>query len=351
MARVRILRLYTKGRRSAERRTTSCRASMKRRSRAPFLLLPRLRGRVGRGHARLSALLRGFVRSRPALPGITGSKREDPLRHQCSEHLAVRSRAGRADTHTACRLRATTSARRNRTRSVSRRLRLTSLTMSEMERHVTEVATNVKGCLWRRDIFFASCDGWDRSVLRSQPFSRWRHAGCCSDFELQDVCREQCRAENHLGMSLCRVARRAGRTGCRLGALVRLSQFRPVSGQPDQGDEPAGVRAVRPFRPSRVQHRTGADAGVQEVRGLAPALRLTFVSCRSRQLARRAKHPHSFGRKRPRQVARVGEQNDRGLNRFPPSQRACRVSVLRAPQHPPRRAGAAAAGRRRRRAQ
>ena len=25
-----------------------------------------------------------------ALPGITGCKREDPLRHQCSEHLAVR---------------------------------------------------------------------------------------------------------------------------------------------------------------------------------------------------------------------------------------------------------------------
>jgi len=32
----------------------------------------------------------------PALPGITGSKREDPLRHQCSEHLADRQWAGRA---------------------------------------------------------------------------------------------------------------------------------------------------------------------------------------------------------------------------------------------------------------
>jgi hypothetical protein len=30
-----------------------------------------------------------------ALPGITGCKREDPPRRQCSEHLAVRSRAGR----------------------------------------------------------------------------------------------------------------------------------------------------------------------------------------------------------------------------------------------------------------
>src|SRR6202035_3118336 len=28
--------------------------------------------------------------ARAALPGITGCKREDPLRHQCSEHLAVR---------------------------------------------------------------------------------------------------------------------------------------------------------------------------------------------------------------------------------------------------------------------
>ena len=37
----------------------------------------------------------------PALPGITGSKREDPLRHQCSQHLAVRSRAGRSMPRTA----------------------------------------------------------------------------------------------------------------------------------------------------------------------------------------------------------------------------------------------------------
>ena len=43
------------------------------------------------------------------------------------------ARAGRADTQTACRLRATNSARRNRTRSVSRRHRLTSLTMDGMD--------------------------------------------------------------------------------------------------------------------------------------------------------------------------------------------------------------------------
>ena len=48
-----------------------------------------------RGRARLSAPHRGSHRVLPrlgfraALPGITGCKREDPLRHQCSEHLAV----------------------------------------------------------------------------------------------------------------------------------------------------------------------------------------------------------------------------------------------------------------------
>ena len=41
------------------------------------------------------------TRFRAALPGITGSKREDPLRHQCSQHLAVRSRAGRSMPRTA----------------------------------------------------------------------------------------------------------------------------------------------------------------------------------------------------------------------------------------------------------
>src|ERR1700693_5111227 len=43
------------------------------------------------------------------------------------------ARAGRADTQTARRLRATNSARRNCTRSVSRRHRLTSLTMNGMD--------------------------------------------------------------------------------------------------------------------------------------------------------------------------------------------------------------------------
>ena len=47
---------------------------------------------------RPTAALAGVLppaRLQAALPGITGCKREDPLRHQCSEHLAVRSRAGR----------------------------------------------------------------------------------------------------------------------------------------------------------------------------------------------------------------------------------------------------------------
>src|SRR6202163_3849085 len=48
------------------------------------------------GRARLSAPhrgIRGFFglgSAQAALPGTTGYKREDPLRHPCSEHLAVR---------------------------------------------------------------------------------------------------------------------------------------------------------------------------------------------------------------------------------------------------------------------
>ena len=59
------------------------------------------------GRARLSAPHRGIRgllglgSAQAALPGTTGCKREDPLRHQCSEHLAVRSRAGRDDAQTA----------------------------------------------------------------------------------------------------------------------------------------------------------------------------------------------------------------------------------------------------------
>src|SRR5205085_7286760 len=58
----------------------------------------RMRLRALRKRARLSALHRGARRScdpsaqpRAALPGITGCKREDPPRRQCSEHLAGRS--------------------------------------------------------------------------------------------------------------------------------------------------------------------------------------------------------------------------------------------------------------------
>ena len=88
------------GRRSAERRTIGPHRQAMRR--APFLLssLRKDRGRAGpqkwSGRARLSAPhrgIRGFLglgSAQAALPGTTGCKREDPLRHQCSEHLAVR---------------------------------------------------------------------------------------------------------------------------------------------------------------------------------------------------------------------------------------------------------------------
>ena len=75
--------LPKRGRRSAERRTNGCRASMRRRSRGP------IRGPLA--FRRSSAVMRREPDSAwAALPGIAGCKREDPLRHQCSEHLAVR---------------------------------------------------------------------------------------------------------------------------------------------------------------------------------------------------------------------------------------------------------------------
>jgi hypothetical protein len=90
------------GRRSAEKRTNQepHRQAMRR---APSLLSSHC-GRTEAagglkkwsGRARLSAPHRGIRgllglgSAQAALPGTTGCKREDPLRHQCSEHLAVR---------------------------------------------------------------------------------------------------------------------------------------------------------------------------------------------------------------------------------------------------------------------
>jgi hypothetical protein len=76
---------------------------------SPVLLMggPRPLATSWSGRARLSAPHRGTYRgfilgsAQAALPGITGCKREDPLRHQCSEHLAVRTRAGRDDAQAA----------------------------------------------------------------------------------------------------------------------------------------------------------------------------------------------------------------------------------------------------------
>jgi hypothetical protein len=88
------------GRRSAKRRT-GCRIE-KRCGARPFSRLPLYgedRGRrdlMERARSPFGAPPRHFAevlspaRLRAALPGITGCKREDPLRHQCSEHLAVR---------------------------------------------------------------------------------------------------------------------------------------------------------------------------------------------------------------------------------------------------------------------
>jgi hypothetical protein len=92
-------------RREAERREAHHRAASKSdaaRVLSPFPLAgdrgpdPHRARTSWSGRARLSAPhrgIRGFLdlgSAQAALPGTTGCKREDPLRHQCSEHLAVR---------------------------------------------------------------------------------------------------------------------------------------------------------------------------------------------------------------------------------------------------------------------
>ena len=96
------------GRRSAEKRTNQepHRQAMRR---APSPVFPLREDRdpglhraldlkKWSGRARLSAPhrgIRGFLglgSAQAALPGTTGCKRENPLRHQCSEHLADRVR-------------------------------------------------------------------------------------------------------------------------------------------------------------------------------------------------------------------------------------------------------------------
>src|SRR5579862_9396214 len=88
------------GRRSAERRTTGPHRQAMRR--APFLLSSHCgkteAARTSKNGAGALAFRRptaasevlGLGSAQAALPGTTGCKREDPLRHQCSEHLAVR---------------------------------------------------------------------------------------------------------------------------------------------------------------------------------------------------------------------------------------------------------------------
>ena len=113
-----------------------------------------------------------------ALPGITGSKREDPLRRQCSEHLTVRSsyRTGRCPGR--LREKVTNSARRNRTRSVSRRLPVDVPRDEQDERHYLEGTHDVKG--------FISYDNSSSITVsygeRGAHIGMWRSA----DFENKD---------------------------------------------------------------------------------------------------------------------------------------------------------------------
>ena len=87
------------GFRPRRRRTKAC----QRGRRAPSLLPALARDESGGALALRRpprSCAEGFdppTRPRAALPGITGCKREDPPRRQCSEHLALRSRAGGFD--------------------------------------------------------------------------------------------------------------------------------------------------------------------------------------------------------------------------------------------------------------
>jgi hypothetical protein len=128
--------------REAERRTAhhSCRASMRE-----------ARPRPDKRAARLSALLRGHAPGFHSRLGLgraswnhrmqTGGPSPAPVQR------APRgpARAGRDDAQAACRPSATNAARRNRTRSVSRRHRLTSLTMNGMDAVIQILNGAVKG--------------------------------------------------------------------------------------------------------------------------------------------------------------------------------------------------------------
>ena len=112
---------------------------------------PACGGGSRRGRARLSAPHRGIRRgftlgsARAALPGTTGCKREDPLRHQCSEHLAVRHVPDGSMPKPPARV-VTNRARGNRTRSVSRIVSRNALHERDSP-YVTEAVTDVKGRL------------------------------------------------------------------------------------------------------------------------------------------------------------------------------------------------------------
>jgi hypothetical protein len=127
--------------REAERRMAhhGCRAAMGRRGRGPItgpLAFRRSSAVMRRDCSRL-----GLGRASWNRRMQTGGPSPAPVQR------APRSpaRAGRADTQTACRPRATNSAPRNRTRSVSRRHRLTSLTMNGMDAVIQILNGAVKG--------------------------------------------------------------------------------------------------------------------------------------------------------------------------------------------------------------
>jgi hypothetical protein len=142
--------------REAERRTAhhGCRASMGRRGRGPVsgpLAFRRSSAVVRRDCSRL-----GLGRASWNHRMQTGGPSPAPVQR------APRSpaRAGRDDAQAACRPSATDAARRNRTRSVSRRHRLTSLTMNGMAAVIQIRAGAVKGFLIYADKSRGCAERW-----------------------------------------------------------------------------------------------------------------------------------------------------------------------------------------------
>src|SRR5580692_6486308 len=124
--------------------------------------------------ARPSALLRGYApglfiptRFGPRFlesPGQRGS----PRRRQCSEHLTVRSRAGRVDAQTACKPRATNSRPQEPLPLRQSASPATSLTKSETKTNVSEQGTSVNNKVNKNATLILRSRSWRHRLSRQR---------------------------------------------------------------------------------------------------------------------------------------------------------------------------------------